>query len=259
MKKIIFIGILALWGISLSAQNRSFNELFPRFDSAQKEEAFSAKGLYVYGKTSVLQLTPAVLSGADITSQVLSRNPSYLAECLLVIQTPRPVGFSAIYNALGNIRGLKGREYHSFTRDKYIPLFEDATRIVSDKKHSPIPDPQKTSLVPPEETAYIRLKDANFGNTYYQANLVSSPKNLLYTLSNFKNISLFLVPVIKENKLIAQLYFEILKEGILLYGIVGADVSDFVASQMNIPSAIQKRLEVIVQWAVSGIIGNAGA
>ncbi|MDR0568112.1 MAG: hypothetical protein LBG87_02775 [Spirochaetaceae bacterium] len=256
MKKIFLLEILFLLGLSLSAQNRSFADLFPRLDSAQREEAFSAKGLYLYGKTRVLQLTPVPESGIDISGPILSRNLSYLAECLMVIQTPKPVGFAAIYNALGNVRGLKGREYHSFTRNKYIPLFEDATRIVSDKKLAPIPDPQKVASVPAEETAYIRLKDANFGNIYYRAELAASPRNLLYTLSNFKSVYLFLIPVIKENKFVAQLYFEILAEGVLLYGIAGADVSDFAASQIDMPSAIQKRLDVIIQWVVDGIAGS---
>ncbi|MDR2257702.1 MAG: hypothetical protein LBE14_00980, partial [Treponema sp.] len=60
-------------------------------------------------------------------------------------------------------------------------------------------------------------------------------------------------PVIKEEKFIAQLYFEPITEGVLVYSIAGADVSDFVASKIHMPSAIAKRLAVIISWVVDGI------
>jgi hypothetical protein len=158
-----------------------------------------------------------------------------------------------VYNALGNIRALKGRLYHSATRDQDIPLFEDATRIAGAKKTSPIPDPGPASSIPLSETVYLRIKDVNFGNSYYRGDIHRDTFGLLYRLSNYKNLTYLFIPVIREEKFIAQLYFEPIAEGVLVYSIAGADVSDFVASKIDMPSAIAKRLAVIISWVVDGI------
>ena len=161
-----------------------------------------------------------------------------------------------VYNALGKVRALKGRLYHSFTRNEYVPLFEDATRIESAPKNTPIADPAPASSIPPSETIYMRFKDVNFGNTYYRGDIALSQYGLRYSLSNNKNMTYFLVPVIKEGKFNAQLYFEPISEGILIYGLAGADVSDFVSSKIDMTSAISKRLAVIIGWVEEGITGN---
>jgi hypothetical protein len=76
---------------------------------------------------------------------------------------------------------------------------------------------------------------------------------LSYSLSNFKSLTYLLIPVIREEKFTAQLYFEPIAEGILIYGLAGADVSDFVSSRINMASAIDKRLTVIISWVAEGI------
>jgi hypothetical protein len=61
------------------------------------------------------------------------------------------------------------------------------------------------------------------------------------------------IPVIKEEKFTAQLYFEVIKEGILIYGLAGAEVSDLISTRIDMPSAIRKRLEVIISWVTVGL------
>jgi hypothetical protein len=254
VKKGFLLCILWIYAVPIFSQSRSFDELFPALDQSKRERVFSHEGLVLSSKkTGTLQLSPSSTAGIEIVDSVLKRNPAYLTESLLVIPLTTPRGFIHIYNALGNIQGLKGRLYHSVTRDDDIPLFEEATRIVSAKKLNPIPDPSRSAVVPASETMYIRLKDVNFGNSYYRADITSNQRRLLYTLSNFRSLTYGFIPVMKENKFIAQLYFEIIQEGILVYSIAGADVSDFIASQVDITSAIRKRLQVIIQWVVEGI------
>jgi hypothetical protein len=108
-------------------------------------------------------------------------------------------------------------------------------------------------IVPEKETVYLRLKDVNFGNSYYRGEMALVQNGLRYSLSNFKNITYFLIPVIKEGKFIAQLYFEPIEEGLLIYSLAGADVSDFLASKIDMGSAISKRLSVMISWATDGI------
>jgi hypothetical protein len=239
------------------SQTRSLQAIFPNLDPEIKNAAFSGEGyINASEKNSGFRLLGE--GGAldpQIRNEVISKNPGIIAESLLVL--PASSGtFSLlkVYNALGNIRGLKGRLYHSATRNEDIPLFEDATRLVSERKTTPVADPPPAGTLPRKETVFLRLKDVNFGNSYYRGDLSVDQHGLRYCLSNNKNITYILVPVIKEGKFIAQLYFEPIEEGMMIYSIAGADVSDFVASKIHMPSAISKRLAVIISWAAEGIL-----
>jgi hypothetical protein len=184
----------------------------------------------------------------------LSKKPGYLVESLLVIPYgSRKLNVLDAYNCLGKVRDLKGRLYHSFTRDADVPLFEDATRLESDKRNRVIPDPGPSAFLPSSETVYIRLKDVNFGNSYYRANVNVDFHGITYSLTNYKTISYLIFTVMPEEKFQAHLYLEPLDEGMLVYSIAGTDVSDFISRRIDIPSAISKRLSVFIDWVSDGI------
>jgi len=258
MRVLFFFPFFFLTLSSLAAQ-RSFNQIFPEIPSATREAAFSGEGFY----KSTKKIQPSTLVGSSqsaidpqIVETILLKQPGFLVESILVI--PGKTGQYSlldVYNALGKIRGLKGRLYHSATRNEDVPLFEDVTRIESAQKNNPTPDPAPALRVPPSETIYMRLKDVNFGNTYYRGNMTLAPHGLRYSLSNNRNITYFFIPVIREERFNVQLYFEPITEGVLIYALAGADVSDFVASRVDMPSAISKRLAVIISWVAEGISG----
>jgi hypothetical protein len=253
-------------GTVFSQSLRSFAEIFPVLPLAVREAAFSSEG---YSKSSEKQSSPpiyplqnvrAMESSLDpqIIEKVLDKRPGFLVESIQVLPAdPGKYSLLDVYNAIGKVRGLKGRVYHSFTRNEYVPLFEDVTRVESTKKNTPIADPTPASQIPASETIYMRLKDVNFGNTYYQGDMTLIQRGLDYRMTNYKNITYLLVPVIKEEKFIAQFYFEPIAEGILIYALAGADVSNFVASKIDMPSAISKRIAVIINWIADGITGNS--
>jgi hypothetical protein len=247
---------------------RSFNEIFPGLAPNIRQAIFSNDG---YSKSA--ENVPrssligsgqggALVSGIDpqIIESVFVKKPGFLVESIKVIPGAE-AGYSLldVYNALGNIRGLKGRLYNSFTRNEKVPLFEDVTRIVGPQRNVPVADPPPAARIPPSETIYMRLKDANFGNSYYRGDITLFQRGLRYSLANNKNISYFFITVIKEERFNVQLYFEVISEGILIYSLAGADVSDFVSSRIDMPSAINKRLSVIISWAAEGIAERGGA
>jgi hypothetical protein len=255
LKKIFFLLAAGLGVLAPLSAQRSFEELFPGFEESGRERVFGDRG-FIRSATerAELRFFPAAGSGVDILSPVLNRNPSCLVEFLLVIPAEgKAMDLTALYNALGKIRDLKGRLYHSSTRDEDIPLFEDATRIEGPRKTTPIPDPPPAAMIPQKDEIFIRLKDVNFGNSFYRADISAGDHGVLYRLSNFKNLSYLFIPVMKEEKFIAQFYLEPLAEGVLVYSVAGAEVSDFVASRVDIPSAIRKRLEVIIDWVRHGV------
>jgi hypothetical protein len=220
-------------------------------NAEQRNAVFSKDGIALSSKEGKLVLNP-VSAGLNMTEGILRRNFPYVTEYLIVLPF-RNVPLVDVYNALGQIQGLKGRLYHSATKDQDIPLFEDATRILSDKKTTPIPDPARALFIPHSETMYIRMRDANFGNTYYRAEITSTTGSIIYTLTNFRSFNFFFVPVIRENNFSAQLYVEPVEEGVLIYSIAGTNVSDFVARYVDMNSAIKKRLDVLNDWIIDGI------
>ncbi|MDR0601333.1 MAG: hypothetical protein LBG42_03045, partial [Treponema sp.] len=153
----------------LNAQKRSFDEIFPGASADQRNLIYSGTGLLTASqRTGGFNLLPLLGIDGSIISAVTNRNPSMIVETLMVIPDPQSaVRLIDVYNALGKIRNLKGRLYHSETRKADIPLFEDASRI-NFRKNTVIPDPPAASVVPHAETVYIRVKDANFGNCYYR-------------------------------------------------------------------------------------------
>lgn len=259
-KLVLFICFFLLCVIHVFAELRTFDEIFPNLKPDVRNTVFEEGGYIKYNeKKSGFQLfgdsgNVAVGIASQIVNKVLESDPVYLVECLSVLQgKPGDVSLLDIYNALQNIRDLKGRLYNSATRNQAVPLFEEATRLKSEKQATAIDDPPPSKTVPARETIFIRLKDANFGNSYYKGELALIQNGLCYSLSNFKSLSYFFIPVIKEGKFVAQFYFEPINEGILIYSIAGADISDFFSSKIHMNSAIAKRLSVITSWAVEGI------
>ena len=262
MTKKIIIAVFYLSAvINAYAQQRTFNDIFPNVSQDIRLAIFGnsgyvmasqkASGFQIIGNSQSTGLDP------QIVNIVLEKNPGYLVESISVISlSPDTISLLDVYNVLGNIRGLSGRLYNSATRNQEVPLFEDATRIVSEGRTTAIPDPAPAMILPRTETVYIRLKDANFGNSYYRGEMALIQNGLRYTLSNFRNLSYLFVPVIREGRFIAQLYFEPIYEGVLIYSIAGADISDFVASRIHMNSALEKRLAVITSWATEGIINR---
>ncbi|MCL2127959.1 MAG: hypothetical protein FWH38_06855 [Treponema sp.] len=238
---------------------RSFNDIFPDIASSAREKIFSEYGYSKSSEKNSVQNVLAAKSTLDprIVNSVFTKQPGFLVEAVLVV--PGRAGEYSlldVYNALSKVRGLKGRLYHSFTRDQNIPLFEDVTRIESSKRNVPVADPAPVSVIPSSEVIHMRLKDVNFGNSFYRGDMKLEQRGLLYSLTNSKNLSYLFIPVIKEEKFLAQLYFEPVLEGVLIYALAGADVSDFVSSRIDMTSAISKRLAVIISWVADGITGK---
>ena len=258
MKKIIIVIFLCIIAANASAQYRSINSIFPNLSQNILSQLYSSEGYVNTGQLSdginIIARNPGCALDSQIVTMALQNNPRVIVESIKIISVPAgSISLLNIYNALAKVRDLKGRLYDSATKGRPVPLFEDASRIVSERDLSNIPDPPASSFIPASETVYIRLRDTNFGNTYYRGQVSLFSRGIRYTLTNFRNMTYLLVPVIRQEQFTAQLYFEQIQEGILLYSIAGADMSNFVSSMIDVPSAIAKRLAVITSWAEDGI------
>jgi hypothetical protein len=252
----MFFLVLLFFAVhSAFGQRRSFDDLFPGLDPQKKQAAFSGILTETRDRDFYLRLAPAGELQTKIAGFVLEETrPVCLIESLTVVPyLDAPLELLDLYNAVGKIRNLKGRLYHSATRDENIPLFEDATRIQGPKNLAPLPDPANAAVLPATDRVYIRLKDVNFGNSYYQGDISLASGGLLYGLTNFRSLSYGIFPVIKTGKFTAQFYTEPLAEGILVYSAAAAEVSGFIADMVSVPSAIRKRIAVILGWLIDSI------
>jgi hypothetical protein len=251
----LFLPLFFLTVFSIHGQSHSFDDLFPGLDPAKRTQALSGILTESRSEDTRLLLLPSGKIRTRITEiMTTGQRPSCLVESLTLIPYSNgPVGLLAIYNAMGKIRGLKGRLYHSATRDENVPLFEDATRIEGPRRTRSIPDPADSAILPQTDRIYVLLKDVNFGNSYYQADIFIESYGLLYGLSNFRNLSYGIIPIIKDRKFKALFYAEPLVEGVLVYSAASAEVSDFISGRISISSAIRKRIEVILSWLIDNI------
>ena len=250
----LLITIVPLYPQSINLQ-RNFDNLFPGLNPDFRNAAFSDGVIRTITKGESFRIFPSALSGIDLQSRISEKGCHYITESLIVIPNrEKPYVLLDAYNALGQIRGLKGRLYSSHTRGQDVPLFEDAVRLESDRRNNPIPDPPPALSIPSRETVYIRLRDVNFGNTFYRAEITPHGNGLLYNLTNYRNISYLFFTIMREEKFSAWLYMEPIEEGMLIYSVAGTDVTDFVASIVDIPSAISKRLLVFVDWVNDGLM-----
>ena len=255
MKYFIFIICYLLFITPLSAQiTRSFNSIFPSITEEQRELVFSDEGLVLaHAKNQPLTIRTSFGTGIDLHNIISRAGFPYLVESLLVVpNNGRPFTNLDAYNALGRIADLSGRLYSSHSRGEEVPLFQEATRITSDRRNN-LPDPPRASVLPQSETIFVRLRDANFGNTFYRADFTRGFQGVTFNLTNTRNISYLLFTVMREERFNAILYLEPLEEGMLVYSVAGADVSDFIAGMIHIPSAISKRLEVFIGWVSDGL------
>jgi len=250
-------GLLVILGAaSLSAEERSISDLYPALEKSVQERIFSAEGELVStaDRSGALILAPVLPESAPLNAVLKGRNPTFLIQSLRVIPYAEgSLDLLTVYRALSQVKNLSGYTYLSSSRGKEVPLFEDATRIENPGKNKPLADPPATTGVPDYETMFIRLKDANFGNSIYRADIQALQHGLLYTLRNEKSLNYAFFPVIAQGKFISILYVEPLSEGLFIYGVAAADVSSFVADKVHIPSAIRKRLAVITTWLSEGL------
>jgi len=261
ISKAVPAGFLLLFGFFLvcpisAIPLRSFDEIFPGLEDSQKVNVFSGGGFKrSFTRNEKRSLVPNPDSGIDLFSIVKEKNPSHFIEALVVVPyNGTPFGLDDAYNALGRIADIKNQVNFNRNRNMNIPVYEESTRIESDKKNRAIPDPPPSQTYPASEVLFLRLKDRYFGNLYIRGDLSANQYGLTFSLTNFKAIRYFLFPVMRAEKFSALLYLEPLEEGMLVYGMAAVDIPNFIASRINISSSVERRLNVFINWIKEGLL-----
>lgn len=239
---------------SLFSQQRHFSDLFPAISAERQKAAFSSERYLYYGnKSENLTIVPKTGERLNVSKSSLGKNPGFFVEALQVVPQ-KNISLLRIFNALEKIRNLKGKTYYSAASKKNTPLFSDAVRVEGPKRiNSFLPDPPMAATMPLDKSMYVRVTDARFGNCYFEISFKTDNQGILYKIDNFKTLTFGPIPVVKEKAMTVLLYIEPIEEGLVLYCLAGAEVSDFITKYVDIPSALNKRMEIFIKWLLEGI------
>ena len=239
--------------VSPIIEARSFNDVFPNLSLSQKILAMDEAGLrYSFEKEGSPTLIPGPGSGFDLLGRVMEKNPSHIIEALVIVPYKnRELDMLDIYNALGRIKNIKD---HKVTiRDKEVVIFKDTTRLVSAKDRKPISDPSPTNILPYSETMYLLFLDPYLGDLYLKGDVSISPYGITYSMTNFRDVTYSIFRVMKEGRFSAIIYLEPVKEGILIYGVSGIYLPNFIAKRINLTPNMNRRITVLLNWVTDGL------
>ena len=252
MKKIIltvFLLFIALTAYSQEVNRlRSLEAIFPGLGESDIKIIFSERGLRnYYQKNETPLFVPASNSGVDILSIIMEKKPTQIISVLTVMPySGKPLNMLDAYNAMGKIEDIRK---HTFPqRSGPLVLFEESTRIENNQRNRAIPDPLPATMLPSSETVYFRLKDTFFGNAYFRGDFLSGSNGITCNITNSRAVWYLIFPVLGAEKLGTVLYVEPLAEGMLVYGMAGIDIPDFIAQAVNLESNINRRLTVFINW-----------
>jgi hypothetical protein len=271
LRLFLFVSLYLLTGNYLpldAADNntRSFKDVFPTIsqeiiDTAKSEsgyyntiESTDSKGKYPF------VILPSQTSGIHFNEIIAAKNPNVIVETLLFLPyKDKKITITDVYNAVINVRDLQGRKYRSDTRDKLVPLFDYVSRIESMKKKKEIDDPPHLEIYPEHEDVYIKAKEGIFGTSYYHNVVDANSVSLSCVLNNAAALDVLFIPVMKPENLEIHFYVEPVKDGVIMYAVTGVLMEKFAAKYVHIPTAIQKRFDVIRGWIVDGIYKSSEA
>jgi len=260
IKKIIFTGfiLLSVYSVSVLAASplRSFDDLFPYIDAGRKQDVFRGTGLRnTFLARETPMFTPALNSGIDLINTIMEKSPSTLIEALFVLPySGRSFTLLDTYNAVGRVETLSSHIIYSPSRDRDVAFFLESSRFERGDRNRSIPDPPPAATIPSSETIYFRIKDIVFGNTYFRGDFSVGDYGITYILTNHATVWFLVFPVMRAEKFAMRLYMEPIAEGLLIYGIAGIDVPEFLVTRINLSASIDVRVRIVISWLRDNLI-----
>jgi len=236
-----------------SFEPRSLNDIFPDLSHGQRAGVMSGRGFRnSFEKNGSPTLIPGPDSGINLLGSVMAKKPSHIIEALVLVPyLRRELDFLDIYNALGKIKNIQD---HTLTiRGNDIKIFVDTTRLESDRKRKPVPDPPPSDTLPSSETMYLRFVDQYMGDLYLRGDISVGFYGITYNLSNFRDVSYSIFRIMKAESFSAIIYLEPVKEGILVYSMSGIYIPGFIAHRVNLTPNMNNRITVLVNWITEGL------
>jgi hypothetical protein len=83
----------------------------------------------------------------------------------------------------------------------------------------------------------------------------SRTPGILLSLTNVRALSVFLIPVLPEGGMFCLFYLEPTDRGLAIYTLSGARLGGFASGQVDIPSAVRKRVGALRSWLIGRLAG----
>jgi len=234
-------------------QIRSFDAVFPGLSWEQKATAMGSVGLrnfFVKGESPMLVPNPD--SGINLLDRIKEKDPSHLIEALLVVPyNGQDIDLLEIYNALGRIENIK--DYSAWVNGRDFYAITESSRIASASNRRDIPDPPSAVRLPFSQTMYLRIKEVDFGNFFLRADVSIGLYGMTYRMTNFTDIRIFLIPIMRAERFNIIIYLEPVEEGILVYCVCGFYMPSFIANMVNLTSSINNRVTILTNWIIDSL------
>jgi len=262
INKIILTGVLlSVFSVSALMANptsglRTLNDLFPNLNANQRRNVLSEGGMRnIFFAREKPIFVPASNSGINIMADVMKRTPVQLIETLLVVPyRTRTLTKLDAYNAISQVEKLSTHLVRQ-SRGVDIPLFAEAVRLEGTSRNSYVPDPPPATVLPSSETIHLRIRDYYFGNTYFRGEFKENEHGVTLELTNFLAVWYLVFPVMGAEKFAMVIYMEPIREGMLVYGLAGIDIPEFIAAKINLASNINRRVRIIINWISENLRG----
>jgi hypothetical protein len=232
---------------------RSFNDVFPGLSRIQRANVMNGGGARnAFIKSGSPTLIPNPDSGINLISGILAKNPSHIIEALVLVPyNMRVLDLLDIYNALRKIKKIQ--DHTVSIRGNNIKIFKETTRLESAQRRRPVPDPPRADILPFSETTYLRFVDQYMGDLYIRGNITISAYGITYSLSNFRDVFFSIFRIMKAESFSAAVYLEPVKEGMLIYGMSGIYIPEFIAQRVNLTPNMNIRITALINWIAEGL------
>jgi hypothetical protein len=206
-----------------------------------------------FEKSGSPTLLPNPDTGINLLSGVMAKNPSHIIEALVLVPYNRRIlDLLDVYNALRKIKNIQN---HTLSiRGNDVKIFKDTTRLESAQRRRPVPDPPRADTLPYSETIYLRFVDQYMGDLYIKGDISTGIYGITYSLSNFRDVFFSIFRIMKAESFTAVIYLEPVKEGILIYGMSGIYIPNFVAHRVNLTPNMNNRITVLIKWITEGLL-----
>jgi len=232
---------------------RSINDIFPGLSRIQRANVMSGEGARnAFEKNGSPTLVPNPNLEINLIDGIMEKNPSHIIEALVLVPyNMRVPDLLDIYNALRKIKKIQDQTLSIRSND--VKMFKETTRLESAQRRKPVPDPPRADTLPYSETMYLRFVDQYMGDLYIRGNISISVYGITYSLSNFRDVYFSIFRIMKAESFSAVVYLEPVKEGMLIYGMSGIYIPEFISRRVNLTPNMNNRITVLVNWITEGL------
>lgn len=187
---------------------------------------------------------------AEILSTLRSTRPNVVVEGLFWLPTPRmspeqaQLRFFQLTLSFSRMRGMK---YWSVSRKRFETLILEIYRVRSPAQRDRLPDSVPQTLLDSAREFFFQ-RDNTFGDGIYELSMKNRAGSSLLVLTNAERVHWGVLPLVDPGKLRFVFLAQFLPEGILIYGLSGAETFQLFGLERSREESFFNRLRALADW-----------